>query len=238
MSHRPTNPIFCAVDTADLDHAGRIARAVSGAVGGLKLGKEFMTANGPAGAAAVVGDGVPLFLDLKFHDIPHTVAGAVRAAAEVLRPFMLTVHSAGGPAMVRAAAAAAAGFGVDRPLILGVTLLTSLDDDDLGRIGIAGSSDDYVRRMATLTRDCGGDGVICSPKEIHDLRQHFGGDFKLVVPGIRLAGAGSDDQKRVMTPADALAAGADYLVIGRAITAAAAPAEVAAAIAADLDAVA
>ncbi|MBX6369208.1 MAG: orotidine-5'-phosphate decarboxylase [Rhodospirillales bacterium] len=206
------NPVFVAIDTVDRGRARALAAAVRPHVGGLKLGLEFFCANGPEAVRDVAGD-APLFLDLKLHDIPNTVAGAVRAVLP-LRPAFLTVHAAGGPAMLRAAAEAAAG----EIKLLGVTVLTSLDDGDLDRVGQRGPVADQVRRLALLAREAGLSGVVCSPHEIRTLRAECGPDFLLVVPGIRPAGAGVGDQKRVMTPAEALAAGADHLVIGRPIT--------------------
>jgi len=197
------------------------------------LGLEFFAAHGPAGVAEIGRRGADLFLDLKLHDIPNTVAAAVRACLP-LRPLLLTVHAAGGPAMLRAAADAAATAGEDRPRIIAVTVLTSLDDDDLGRVGQWGPALDQARRLAVLARESGADGVVCSPHEAAALRAECGDGFDLVVPGIRPAGAAAGDQKRVMTPAQALAAGADYLVIGRPITAAPDPAAAARAIVADL----
>lgn len=212
--------VFVALDTPDLVRAETLATDLAGLVGGLKIGNEFFTALGPVGVRAVT-DQVPLFLDLKFHDIPNTVAGAVRSAC-LVRPFMLTVHASGGPAMLRAAAETAhdgaAAAGVPRPLILGVTVLTSLDDNDLAAVGQTGPAGDQVKRLAALAQDCGLDGVICSPREIAALRALCGPDFVLTVPGIRPDWAAAGDQKRVMTPAEALAAGASYLVIGRPIT--------------------
>lgn len=216
----PSDRILVALDTADLARATHLAAALSGVVGGVKIGKEFFTAHGPAGVRAVAGAG-RLFLDLKFHDIPNTVAGAVRAAVP-LRPHFLTVHAAGGPAMLRAAVAAARESaeeaGVPSPRILAITVLTSLDDDDLTAVGQRGPAAEQVRRLADLARACGVDGVVCSAPEIAALRRHCGPDFLLVVPGIRPDGAAADDQKRVLTPAEAVAAGADCLVIGRPIT--------------------
>lgn len=220
----PQHPIFCAVDTADLEAAGRLARAMAAGGGGVKVGKELFTAHGPEGVRRLCPGGAPpLFLDLKFHDIPNTVAGAVRAAL-ALRPFLLNVHVGGGPAMLRAAVEAAASAGSGRPGVIGVTVLTSLDDDDLARVGMAGPTAERAVALARLARDCGLDGVVCSAHEIAQIRAACGPDFLLVVPGIRPAGVASADQKRVMTPAEALARGADYLVIGRAITQAADPA--------------
>jgi orotidine-5'-phosphate decarboxylase len=226
MSPNRKNPILCAIDTVDVDAAARIAEAIAGKVGGIKLGKEFFTANGPEAVRRVAGD-TPLFLDLKFHDIPNTVAGAVRAAVRAMAPTMLTIHASGGPAMLAAAAesasAAAAEFGVARPLILGVTVLTSLDDDDLHAVGVPGSTGEQAARLAALAQQNGLDGVICSPHEITALRAQCGAGFKLVVPGIRPAGSAAGDQKRIMTPAQAVELGADYLVIGRPISQAADP---------------
>jgi orotidine-5'-phosphate decarboxylase len=230
------NPVFVAIDTPDLARAQAAVRTLRGAVGGIKLGLEFFAANGPAGVRAVM-DGVadlPLFLDLKLHDIPNTVAGAVAAAA-ALKPRFLTVHAAGGPAMLRAAAQAAAAGGAGRPRLLGVTVLTSLGADDLERIGFAGRPlADHVAALARLARDSGLDGVVCSPQEVAALRRALGPDFVLMVPGVRPPWAGSDDQKRVTTPADAMRAGATHLVIGRPILAAADPAAAARRIAAEL----
>jgi orotidine-5'-phosphate decarboxylase len=238
MTVTPKNPVFCAIDTTDLEAAADLAASIAGHVGGIKLGKEFFTSHGPQGVRRLTAGGLPLFLDLKFHDIPNTVAGAVRAATTAVSPYMMTIHAAGGPAMLRAAAEAAgeasAKAGVPRPLLLGVTVLTSLDEGDLRAIGVPGSLSDQVVRLAELSRDCELDGVICSPHEITALRQRLGGGFKLVVPGIRPAGSGAGDQKRVMTPREALDLGADYLVIGRPITRAADPAQAAAAIAAGI----
>lgn len=214
LAHQRT---FVPLDTTDLEHALDLAKSLSGHVGGMKVGKEFFTACGPDGVRAVSDCGMPMFLDLKFHDIPNTVAGAVRAALP-LNPYMLNVHASGGEAMMRAAAQAAAQAGEERPLVLGVTVLTSMDEGDLEAVGIGSSMPDQVLRLASLAQYCGLDGVVCSAREVEDLREHLGPDFKLVVPGIRPKWAASDDQKRVVTPAAAIAIGADYLVIGRPIT--------------------
>ena len=229
------NPVFAALDTTDLARARQLAGLVAPHVGGLKLGLEFFLAQGLANTAEVAGS-TPLFLDLKLHDIPNTVAGAVRAIA-ALKPEFLTVHAAGGPAMLRAAvdeAAEAAGRTGHRVKLLGVTVLTSLDDGDLDAVGQRGPAADQVRRLALLARTCGLDGVICSPYEVAGLRAELGSDFQLVVPGIRPAGAALGDQKRVMGPREAIAAGASRLVIGRPITDAPDPAAAARAIAAEL----
>jgi len=218
-----TSPVFCAIDRADLSGALLLGRSLSDqAVGGLKLGLEFVTANGPSGVRSVVDLGFPVFLDLKFHDIPNTVAGAVKVAAE-LGVTMLTLHLQGGPAMLWAAADAIKDLGPKRPLLLGVSVLTSMDDKDLTAVGVEGSTETQVLRLAGLAKKTGMDGMICSPREISPLRQAFGDDLKLVVPGIRPAGSAAGDQKRTLTPGEAIKAGADYLVIGRPITAAGSP---------------
>ncbi len=230
--------VFVALDTTDLDVALQVCRAVEGKVGGVKLGKEFFTALGPQGAAPILELGLPLFLDLKFHDIPNTVAGAV-AAAMALRPFMLNVHAAGGRAMMRAAAEAATeaseAAGCVRPLVLGVTVLTSLDEADLASVGLPASPLDQVKKLAGLAQECGLDGVVCSGAEIEPLRAQCGEHFTLVVPGIRPHWAAPGDQKRILTPGEAVARGADFLVIGRAITGAQDPGRAAARIAAEVD---
>ncbi len=212
--------IFVALDTQDLGRAAGLAQAVAGLVGGVKIGKEFFTAHGPDGVRAVAG-GVPLFLDLKFHDIPNTVAGALRSAIH-LRPAFVNVHASGGRAMLEAAVQAVAegaeDAGVPRPQLLAVTVLTSLGEDDLGEVGQAGPLADQVLRLARLARSCGLDGVVCSPREIEAIKTACGPEFVLMVPGIRPRWAAAGDQKRVMTPGEALAAGADYLVIGRPVT--------------------
>ena len=212
--------LLCAIDTTDLDAAVSVATSLKGLVGGVKLGLEFFTANGPGGVAAVAESGLPLFLDLKFYDIPNTVAGAIRGSVG-LNPFMITVHVGGGPAMLRAAMAAsfrvAAQVDGQRPLVIGVTVLTSFDEDDVAQVGMQGPLPDQVRRLAELAQDSGLDGVVCSAHEIADLRRQCGDDFKLVVPGIRPAWSSADDQKRIVTPQEALRRGADYLVVGRPI---------------------
>jgi len=220
------NPILLAIDTTDPVQAGALADAAGDGVGGIKLGLEFFTANGPEGVRAVMqGRRKALFLDLKLHDIPNTVAGAVRAVAP-LAPALLTVHIAGGGEMLRAAVEAAP----PGTRVVGVTVLTSLDESDLHAVGQTGPVADQVRRLAVLARTSGLHGVVCSPKEVRMLRAECGKDFLLVVPGIRPAGADLSDQKRVMGPKEALEEGADYLVIGRPITAAADPAAAAQAI--------
>ncbi|WP_425064068.1 orotidine-5'-phosphate decarboxylase [Pyruvatibacter mobilis] len=228
------NPVFCALDTPSPDKAARMARQVGDAVGGLKLGLEFFMAAGPEGFRTVAKEGRPLFLDLKLHDIPNTVAGAVRSLLP-LKPAILNVHAQGGMAMMQAARDAAneAPEG-ERPLMIAVTMLTSLDQADLERQGNRVAPADYVRRLAEQAAEAGLDGVVCSAHEIETLRMELGPDFKLIVPGIRPAGADIGDQKRVMTPAEARALGADILVIGRPITAADDPAAAARAIADDL----
>ncbi len=232
---RPADRIFVALDTPHMDGALSLAGSLAGLVGGIKLGKAFFTANGPQGVRRAAAAGLPVFLDLKFHDIPNTVADAVRAALS-LTPVMLTVHASGGAAMMRAAAEAAGEGGADRPLVLGVTVLTSLGADDLAATGLAGPVSDQVMRLARLAQASGLDGVVCSAREAAALRAACGADFKLVVPGIRPAGAAAGDQKRTATPAEAVAAGADYLVIGRPITGADDPARAARAIIDEIEA--
>ena len=235
MTEPAGNPLICAIDDLDLDRATALAGRLAGAVGGIKLGLAFHTAHGSEGVRRVAAGAPPLFLDLKFHDIPNTVAHAVRAAIRALAPDMLTVHLAGGPAMLRAAVDEAAAAGERRPLVVGVTVLTSLDDDDLAAVGVAAGVDDQVARLTDLAVDCGLDGVVCSARELAALRRRCPADFRLIVPGIRPAGAEPGDQKRIMTPAAAIAAGADRLVVGRPITTAGDPVAAARAIVDSLD---
>lgn len=229
--------IFCALDTTNTAEAVELSRKLQGYVGGLKLGLEFYCANGADGFKAVAETGMPIFLDLKFHDIPNTVAGAIRAVAP-LGPKILTIHTQGGPEMMRRAAETAAEeaakHGTDKPWVTGVTLLTSLDDKDLQAIGVKDNISTQVARLATLAHENGLDGMVCSPREIQLARAATSEKFKLVVPGIRPAGSAVGDQKRVMTPVDAVKAGADVLVIGRPITQAQDPRAAAEAIAESL----
>lgn len=230
------NPIYCAIDTPERARAETLAEQLAGAVGGLKIGMEYFYAHGAAGYDALAAFGQPIFLDLKLHDIPNTVAAAIRALAP-LQPALLNVHAGGGSAMMQAAAEAAdeaRDKGLSAPLMLAVTVLTSLEAADLHAMGITGTPRDQVLRLAQLARANGMDGVVCSAHEIEVLRAEMGDDFKLVVPGIRPAGSATHDQKRVMTPKDAHGAGADVLVIGRAITGADDPRQAALDIAAGL----
>jgi len=230
-------PIFCALDTVDVPVAVSLAKALVGTVGGAKLGLEFYCANGADGFKAVAETGMPIFLDLKFHDIPNTVAGAIRAVAP-LGPKMLTVHTLGGPDMMRraadTAAEEAAKLGQDKPSVIGVTMLTSMDDTDAAAIGVSGGVQNQVVRLAELAAKNSLDGIVCSPKEIALVRAVTPANFKLIVPGIRPAGSAAGDQKRVMTPMAAREAGADVLVIGRPITQAENPAQAASEIAKSL----
>ena len=226
------NPVIVALDVPNAARALEIAAAVRPHVGAVKVGKELFVAEGPAFVRQLRAESVPVFLDLKFHDIPNTVAAAVRSAL-ALKPFVLNVHASGGKAMMAAAAEAARDIS-PRPLVIAVTVLTSLDDGDLASIGQNGPAADQVVRLARLTQAAGLDGVVCSAHEAAVLRRALGPDFKLIVPGIRPAGSATGDQKRVMGPKDAIEAGADFLVVGRPITEAADPAAAARAIVADI----
>lgn len=222
------NPVFVAIDTPDLDRALALAEAAGPHVGGLKIGLEFLTAQGPQGLRAIAALGRPVFADTKFHDIPNTVAGAAREVAR-LGVSIFNIHASGGEAMMRAAKDAASSVDPSVKLIA-VTVLTSLDDSDIAAIGQRGPAIDQVVRLASLARKSGLDGVVCSAHEIAAIRKECGADFMLVVPGIRPAGSDLADQRRVMTPREAKDAGADILVIGRPITGAADPGEAARAI--------
>ena len=205
-------PIFVAIDTPDLERALVLARGVRSSAGGVKLGLEFFAANGPSGVREVASLGLPIFLDLKLHDIPNTVAKAVEALRR-LEPAVLTVHSAGGRAMLEAAKAAAP----EKTKVVAVTVLTSLDEADLQSIGVTGSPADQVPRLAQLARDSGLDGIVCSGAEVEAAKEAWPSGF-FVVPGVRPQGSGVGDQKRVVTPRAALDSGASILVIGRPIT--------------------
>jgi orotidine-5'-phosphate decarboxylase len=222
-------PIAVALDAPDLETAARWAALVTPHVSTVKVGLELYLRYGPEAVASVRGaSGVQVFLDLKLHDIPATVAGAAKAVAR-LRPALLTVHAAAGPAAIRAAAAAAPDA-----RIVAVTVLTSLGEADLSRIGLAGPVSDAVRRLAALAVEAGARGLVCSPQEVAALRAEVGDDILLITPGVRPEGAAVDDQARVATPVEALRSGSDLLVIGRPITGAADPGAAAAAIAASL----
>lgn len=224
--------IYVALDTTDVTYAVDLAEKLKGLVGGMKVGKEFFTANGPQGVQAIRDVGMPVFLDLKFHDIPNTVAGAIRAAAPIA-PHIINVHAQGGPEMLKQAAQA--GKDANIPLTIAVTILTALDRNDLEATGVPHSVEDQVVRLARLTQENGLDGVVCSAREIAPIRAVCGPDFKLIVPGIRPVWAAKGDQKRIMTPRDAVEAGADILVIGRPITQADDPVAAARKIAEELD---
>ncbi|MBV9096416.1 MAG: orotidine-5'-phosphate decarboxylase [Frankiaceae bacterium] len=224
-----TAPIAVALDTADVAVASRWAAAVAPYVSTVKVGLELFCAEGPAAVEKVrAAADVELFLDLKLHDIPATVAGAARSIAP-LQPRLLTVHAGGGPAMIAAAADA-----IPDTLIAAVTILTSLSAEDLDRLGITGTPDEAVTRLARLAVDAGARALVCSPREVALVRAAVGAGVVLVTPGVRPAGADVNDQARVATPEQALADGADLLVVGRPITGAPDPAEAAASIARSL----
>ncbi|MDR3424108.1 MAG: orotidine-5'-phosphate decarboxylase [Alphaproteobacteria bacterium] len=227
------NPVFCAIDTPDLERASALVDSLQGKVGGIKLGLEFFLAHGAAGYRPIAAKGLPIFLDAKLHDIPNTVAGAISSLLP-LRPAFITLYASGGAAMMRAAAEAAAKAGADRPKLLAVTVLTSLDSGDLEATGQDTDTKRQVVRLAKLAKESGIDGCVCSPEEISVLRDALGKDLVLMVPGIRPAWAASNDQKRTLTPRQAMDAGATHLVIGRPITKAQNPAEAAGRIAEEL----
>lgn len=231
----PANPICVALDTPDLGKAVMLARALKPHVGWAKIGMEFFYAHGLSGYARVAETGLPVFLDLKLHDIPNTVASAMTALVKIEpRPAIVNLHATGGFDMMKAAAEAVAG----RSKLIAVTILTSLSDDDIWAAGFETAKDTeaHVRALAALARSAGLDGVVCSPHDLVGIRHDLGRDFLTVVPGIRPADAATQDQKRVATPEAARAAGADILVIGRAITGAADPARAARDIVANLHA--
>jgi len=234
----PSDRILCALDTTDPHAAFGLASKLRSHVGGVKLGLEFFGACGPSGFDHVAKSGMPIFLDLKLHDIPNTVAKAIHALMP-LKPTIMTIHTSGGAAMMKAAAEAATkaaqNVGCPRPIIVGVTILTSLDESDLKDVGMAPHVESQVVRLAQLAQQSGLDGIVCSPFEITAIREACGPDFKLVVPGIRPKGSATGDQKRIMTPEQAVTQGADYIVIGRPITDSDDPSKAAQAIAEELN---
>jgi orotidine-5'-phosphate decarboxylase len=217
----PDPKIVVALDFAEATPALQFIKRLDPALCRLKVGKELFTAEGPRFVETLVDKGYGVFLDLKFHDIPNTVAKACEAAAR-LGVWMVNVHASGGRPMMEAARAALEKT-AHRPLLIAVTVLTSMDQATLNELGVPGALQDQVLRLAKLTHQAGLDGVVCSAQEAALLRQHIGSDFCLVTPGIRPATASKDDQTRIVTPADALRQGASYLVIGRPITQAADP---------------
>jgi orotidine-5'-phosphate decarboxylase len=219
-----SNPVYVAIDTPSLDNALLLAKAVKHHVGGVKLGLEFFCANGHHGVHEIAKLGLPIFLDLKLHDIPNTVAKAVQAI-NGLEPAILTVHASGGRAMMEDAKAAAGAH----TKVVAVTVLTSLDDHDLSRVGISDDPHAQVERLAALAREAGLDGIVCSGQEVKAAHKAWKNGF-FVVPGLRPAGGNIGDQKRIVTPRQARDDGASVLVIGRPITGAENPDDAARAI--------
>ena len=212
--------IIVAIDTIDTNEALKITKLIPD-VGAFKLGLEYFCANGPKGISKISETGVKIFLDLKFHDIPNTVAGAIRASLN-LEPYMMTVHLSGGYNMLDRTMEEVKEYcskkSLKRPLILGVSVLTSIDNNDFSSLGIKGKVEDQVVRLAKLAENSGLDGLVCSAKELKIVKRQVGKSLILVTPGIRPAGGEVNDQKRILTPAQAIKDGANFLVIGRPIT--------------------
>ncbi len=213
-------PIFLAIDNIDIKQAVELIEVLKNDIFGIKLGKEFLAAYGPEGVKFFKSMAIPIFLDTKYFDIPNTVKSAILAQAS-LQPFMINVHAMGGRDMLLAAKEAINEandiYGIKIELIA-VTVLTSFTQDNLSQVGVEQNLEQYSLDLAKLAQDCGADGVVSSPWEVSSIKKHCGNDFKTVVPGIRPKGAAKDDQKRIMTPKEALELGADWLVMGRAIT--------------------
>lgn len=218
MNHKTTaGPrVIVALDYPDGESAWQLVTRLGPSQCRLKIGKELFTTAGPDFVRHVTDRGFDVFLDLKFHDIPSTVAKACRAAAG-LGVWMINVHALGGERMLVAAREALAGLSAP-PVLVAVTILTSMDESDLASIGLGGTPGEHVIRLATLAHDCGLDGVVCSSREAPGLRSRFGENFTLVTPGIRPFGSNTDDQRRVLTPVEAIRNGSTYLVIGRPVT--------------------
>ena len=212
MTQMPRNPVYLALDLPRLDAAEALARKVAGHIGGIKLGLEFFCAHGHHGVHEIAHIGLPIFLDLKLHDIPNTVAAAMQAI-HVLEPAIVTIHAAGGRAMMEDAKAAAG----ERCKVVAVTVLTSLDDRDLHRTGVSGNAHDQALRLAELAQVAGLDGIVCSGHEVAAIHRQWKDGF-LVVPGLRPANGQTADQKRTVTPREARDAGASVLVVGRPIS--------------------
>lgn len=223
--------IIVALDAPDADSAKRLADPLLGEGCLFKIGLQLFTAEGPSIVRDLKSLGARVFLDLKFHDIPNTAMEAVRSAA-ALGAEMATIHLCGGPCMVGDSVAAAEGSGM---LVLGVTVLTSMDEESLQAVGVDASPESQVLRLAGMGLQCGLRGVVASPREIRPLRERFGNDLVIVTPGVRPAGSDHGDQKRVMTPAEAVRGGADFLVIGRPITSAPSPVDTLRAIASEME---
>ena len=220
------NPICVALDTPDLDRARELAKTLASHVGYMKIGMEFFYAHGAKGYEAVATQGLPIFLDLKLHDIPNTVASGMKALMQLSpRPAIVNLHASGGLDMMKAAADAVGG----RAKLIAVTILTSLSNEDIWAVGFDAKQDTraHATSLAVLAKQAGLDGVVCSPHDLAGIRSATGPEFLTVVPGIRPANEASHDQKRVATPRAALAAGADILVVGRAITGSSDPASAA-----------
>ncbi|MFA0810805.1 orotidine-5'-phosphate decarboxylase [Microbulbifer epialgicus] len=222
MHSQVSSPIIVALDYDNTDAALAMAGQLDPALCRVKVGKELFTIAGPELVRALVERGFEVFLDLKFHDIPNTVASAVKAAAR-LGVWMVNVHASGGERMMSAASDALKEFGDSKPLLIGVTVLTSTTPEELAATGVAKPLKEQVIDLASKAKSCGLDGVVCSAREAQELKKVCGSDFVLVTPGIRPTGSDAGDQRRTLTPSEAISQGADYLVIGRPITAAANP---------------
>jgi len=217
VAKQSSSPVIVALDFSNKDQVMEFVDQLSPGSCRLKIGKELFTTSGPELVKQLVNKGFDVFLDLKFHDIPNTVAKACAAAAD-LGVWMMNVHASGGRKMMEAARVAIENVGNDKPLLIAVTVLTSMGENDLTELGLSCSPEEQVQRLATLTQQSGLDGVVCSSQEVQGLHKSLGDDFLLVTPGIRPVGSDTGDQKRIMTPAEAMNAGSNYLVIGRPIT--------------------